>query len=81
MPEESLDYEMRSAIENHPDAPARDPSLYYFLFESEDLERLAGNYREVDLQVFGSLGVLVYRPTVPVPEDWQIDPPVSWWWY
>ncbi len=81
MPEESLDYEMRSAIENHPDAPEPDPSLYYFLFESEDLERLAGKYREVELRVFGSLGVLVYRPTTPVPEDWQIDPPVSWWWY
>lgn len=80
IPEESLDYEVRSAIENCPDAPKPDPSLYYFLFEYEEADRLAGEYKEIDLQRFGSLGLLVYRPKTPTPE-WQVDPPVSWWWY
>jgi len=80
IPEESLDYEVRAAIENHPDAPDPDPSLYYFIFEFEEADRIAGDYKEIDLARFGSLGVLVYRPKNPTPE-WQVDPPVSWYWY
>lgn len=79
-PEESLDYELRAALETTPNIPAPDPTLYYFIFKKESIDRLAGDMDRIEVTTFGSLGLLVYRPHEDL-SDWHPDAPISWWWY
>lgn len=78
IPEESLDYEIRAAIETVRPRGEPDDSLYYFLFDAAGREHLAGEWDQVDLRIFGAFGLLVYRPHHDL-SGWKTDPPVSWW--
>lgn len=78
--EESLDYELRAALESMPDHPAADMTLYYFIYRPENDARIVGRFEEVERKRFGGLAVMVYRPKIDLSR-WQPDAPISWWWY
>ncbi len=78
--EESLDFEIRTALERTPDRPEPDPELFYFIYKPHNRERIAGDYDEVERRRFKALELLVYRP-LQDQQEVEVDPPISWWWY
>ncbi|MCC6546962.1 hypothetical protein IT570_07315 [Candidatus Sumerlaeota bacterium] len=78
--EESMDYEIRAALEMNPAHPVADPGVFYFLCEAPELARVKGDAEILEQSAFGGIGLTVYRPRRDM-SAWQVDAPLSWWWY
>ena len=78
--EESMDYELRAAEEMNPGHPKADPGIFYFLSSASELGRVKGDAEILEQKSFGSIGLTVYRPRQDLSR-WQVDAPLSWWWY
>ncbi len=78
--EESMDYEIRAALEHHPSHPKADPGVFYFLCKPRDLPHVKGDAETLESRDFGGVGLVVYRPNQDLGR-WQVDAPLSWWWF
>ncbi|HMX61890.1 MAG TPA: hypothetical protein PKD58_02360, partial [Candidatus Sumerlaeota bacterium] len=64
----------------NPGHPKADPGIFYFLSGSAELGRVKGDAEILEQKSFGSIGLTVYRPRQDLSR-WQVDAPLSWWWY
>lgn len=78
--EESIDFELRAALEDIPDHPENHPGHWYFIHRTVNKERITGEYEVIDRAEFGAISLLVYRPLIDMSQ-FEADAPISWWWY